>query len=81
LHAHVFVPGPVMVQVAFTSQPPLFVVHGLTGVHVMPLPEYPGLHAHVAVLGPVDVHCAVVAQPPLLVAHALIPVHFMPSPV
>jgi hypothetical protein len=81
LHAHVFVPGPVIVHVAFTSHPPLFVVQGLTGVHVIPLPVYPGLHAHVAVLGPVGVHCAVVAQPPLLVAQALIPVHVMPLPV
>jgi len=39
LHAHVLVPGPVIVQVACTSQPPLFVVHGFTGVHDWPLPE------------------------------------------
>lgn len=81
MHAQVLVPGPVIVQVAFTSHPPLFVVQGLTGVQVIPLPEYPGLQAHVAVFGPVGVHCAVVAQPPLLVAQALIPVHFIPSPV
>ena len=56
-------------QVAFTSHPPLLVVQGLTAVHVVPLPVYPGLQAQVAVFGPVDVHCAVAAQPPLFVAH------------
>jgi hypothetical protein len=81
LHAQVLVPGPLIVQAAWASQPPLFVVHELTGVHVIPLPEYPALQAHVAVFAPVLVHFAVAAQPPLLVAQAAIPVHVMPSPV
>jgi hypothetical protein len=38
LQTHEFVPGPVIVQVAFTSHPPLLVVHGLTAAHVWPLP-------------------------------------------
>jgi hypothetical protein len=39
LHAQLFVPGPVDVQVAFTSQPPLFARHELIAVHVVPDPE------------------------------------------
>jgi hypothetical protein len=39
LHAQVFVPGPVDVQVALVSQPPLLVVHELTAVQVVPFPE------------------------------------------
>jgi hypothetical protein len=39
LHAQLFVPGPVDVQVAFTSQPPLFARHELIEVQVMPDPE------------------------------------------
>jgi hypothetical protein len=81
LQVQVLAPGPVIVQVAFASHPPLFVVHGLIAVHVIPLPVNPGLQAQVAVFAPVGVHCAVAAHPPLLVAHALIPVHIMPLPV
>jgi hypothetical protein len=56
LHAHVLVPGPDMVHVALTLQPPLLVRHGLISMHVIPLPLYPGLQVQLAVLGPVDVH-------------------------
>jgi hypothetical protein len=75
------VPGPVIAQVACGSQPPLLVVHRLMGVHVFPLPEYPGLQAQEAMFAPIGVHCAVEAQPPLLVAHASIPVQCIPLPV
>jgi hypothetical protein len=34
LHAQVLVPGPVVVQVAFTSHPPLLTVQELTAAHV-----------------------------------------------
>jgi hypothetical protein len=81
LQAHVLVPGPVLVHVAFASHPPLLVLHELTGVQVIPSPEYPVLHAHVRMLGPVLVHLAVAAQPPLFVAHAAIPVQVVPLPV
>jgi hypothetical protein len=81
LQAHVFVPGPVVVHVAFAAQPPLFIVHELIWVQVIPSPLYPGLQAQLTALGPVDVHWALVAQPPLLIAHPLIPVHVLPSPV
>jgi hypothetical protein len=81
LQVHVFVPGPLIAQVALASQPPLFVVHGLMGVHTPPSPLYPGLQAQVAVFGPVEVHSAVAAQPPLAVAQALIPVQVIPLPV
>jgi hypothetical protein len=39
LQAHVLVPGPVDVQVAFGSQPPPLMVHALTGAQVVPSPE------------------------------------------
>jgi hypothetical protein len=39
LHVQVFVPGPVLVHLAFGSQPPLFVLHELTGAQLWPLPE------------------------------------------
>ena len=81
MHAHVFVPGPELVQVALGSHPPLFVAHELIAAHVIPLPVYPGLHAQVTVSGPVDVHWAVAAHPPLLTAHPLIPMHVIPLPV
>jgi len=81
LQVHELVPGPVIAQVAFGSQPPLLVVHGFTGLHVLPSPAYPWLHAQLAVFGPVGVHCAVAAHPPLAVAHALMPVQLMPLPV
>jgi hypothetical protein len=81
LHVHEFVPGPVSAQAAWASHPPLFVAQASTGVHVMPLPEYPVLQAQLTVFGPVEVQCAVVAHPPLFVAHPLIPVHVWPLPV
>ena len=36
MQAHVLVPGPVDVQVAWGSQPPLFVAQLLIAVHVVP---------------------------------------------
>jgi hypothetical protein len=38
LQAHVFVPGPVLVQVALTLQPPLLLVQLLMGEQAIPLP-------------------------------------------
>jgi hypothetical protein len=38
LHAQAFVPAPVIVQVAFGSQPPLFAAQALIGVHTPPSP-------------------------------------------
>jgi hypothetical protein len=35
---HVFVPAPVLVHVAFGSQPPLFVLQELAAVQVAPVP-------------------------------------------
>jgi hypothetical protein len=75
------VPGPVLVQIAFTSQPPCAVWHELAGVQTVPVPVYPKLQAQVAVPGPVEVQAAVSAHPPLLTAHESIPVHVVPSPV
>ncbi len=37
----------VFVHVAFVEQPPLFVAHSFTSVHVTPFPAYPALHSHV----------------------------------
>jgi len=81
LHAHVRVPGPVKVQVAFGSQPPWFVAHESIAVQLVPLPAYPELHAQLLVPGPVEVHTAFGSQPPLAVAHELIGVHVVPSPL
>jgi hypothetical protein len=81
LHAHVFVPGPVLPQPACTSQPPLTFKQESIGAHTTPFPEYPALQAHVAVVGLVDTHIAVVAQPPLFTAHAPTPLHVCPLPV
>jgi hypothetical protein len=39
LQLHVLVPGPVLVQVAWTSQPPLPVAHESIGAQTVPLPE------------------------------------------
>jgi hypothetical protein len=39
LQAHEFVPGPVLVHVAWGSQPPLLVLHELTGAQTVPVPE------------------------------------------
>jgi hypothetical protein len=38
LQEQVLLPGPVLVHVAFGSQPPLFVAQLSTGVHEVPLP-------------------------------------------
>jgi hypothetical protein len=38
LQAHEFVPGPVLVQVPYAEQPPLFVAHELMAVQVIPSP-------------------------------------------
>ena len=81
LHAQVFVPGPVLLQLACMSQPPLTVEQESIGVHTTPFPAYPALQAHVAVVGLVDTHIAVVAQPPLFTAHAPTPLHVCPLPV
>jgi hypothetical protein len=76
----VFVAGPVLVQAAFASQPPLFTAQLFTGVHDLPLPLYPALHAHVLVPGPVLAQEAFRSQPPLSVAHESMGVHTTPLP-
>jgi len=58
LHVQVFVPGPVLLQVAFGSHPPFCVRHELIGLQTVPVPEYPALHVHVLVPGPVEAHVA-----------------------
>ena len=80
MQAQVFVPGPVLVQVALEEQPPLFVRHELMAVHVMPVPENPLLHAQLLVPGPVIVQVALAAQPPLPVRHELTGVQTVPLP-
>jgi len=80
LQVHVFFPGPVSVQVAFVSHPPLLVEHESIAVHVVPAPEYPVLQEQEFVPGPVLVHVASAEHPPLLVAHELIAVHVVPFP-
>ena len=80
MHAQEFVPGPVEVQVAFASHPPLRVLHESMGAHTVPDPEYPVLQAQDAVPGPVDEQVAFTSQPPLLVAQALIALQLVPSP-
>jgi hypothetical protein len=37
-HAHVKLPAGALVHVAFALQPPLFVAHSFTSVHVTPVP-------------------------------------------
>jgi hypothetical protein len=76
----VFVPGPVIVHVAFGSHPPLLVVHELSAVHFLPFPELPLLQTQVSVPGPVIVHVAFGSQPPLPVAHAFTAAHTRPDP-
>jgi hypothetical protein len=39
LHAHVLVPGPVLVHVAFGSQPPWLMLHESTAAQNAPVPE------------------------------------------
>ena len=74
------VPGPVLLQVACGSHPPLFVRHDSTGAHTVPVPEYPGAHVHVFVPGPVDAHVACASQPPTPAMQLLTGVHVLPSP-
>jgi hypothetical protein len=81
LQAQVSVPGPVLVQLALTLQPPLARVQESTGTQTVPLPVYPALQVQVAVVTPVEVQTAVLAQPPLLLAQAPTPVQLLPSPV
>lgn len=76
----VFVPGPLLVQVAWVSHPPLAVAHESTAAQTVPLPVYPVLHVHVGPVA-VDVHFAVAAQPPFFVAQDPTPVHVVPLPV
>jgi hypothetical protein len=52
LQVHEFVPGPVLLQVAFVAQPPLLTEHELMAAQAEPVPEYPVLQAHVLVPGP-----------------------------
>ena len=77
---HEFLPGPVLAQVAFGSQPPWLTLHESMAVQTVPLPEYPVLHAHVLVSAPVDVHLAFGSQPPLLTLQLSIAVHVLPFP-
>jgi hypothetical protein len=72
LQAQLFVAGPVYVQAAFTSHPPLLVAQLFTGVQVLPLPEYPALQVHELVAGPVEAQVAFESQPPFATRHSLI---------
>jgi len=58
LQVQVLVPGPVLAQLAFGSQPPPVPLQTLMGTQVWPLPEYPVLHVHELAPGPVLAHAA-----------------------
>jgi hypothetical protein len=77
---HEFVPGPVLAQTAFGSQPPLLMVHESTAVHVVPFPEYPVSQVHEFVAGPVGLHTALWSQPPLFTRQLSMGVQLLPSP-
>ena len=72
MHAQLFVPGPVIMHVAFGSQPPLAVRHALIAAQTVPLPAKPPLQAHEFVPGPVLVQRALGSQPPLFERQLLI---------
>jgi hypothetical protein len=78
LHAHEFVPGPVMVQVAFGSQLPWSVAQELAGAQIVPSPMYPELHVHIA-RGPFAAHDAFGSQPPWLTVQGLTDASAAPS--
>jgi hypothetical protein len=80
LHAHVLVPGPVLVHVAFGSQPPWLMLHESTAAQDAPVPEYPVLQVHVLVPGPVDAQVAFVSQPPWLTVHESMAAQDTPVP-
>ena len=80
LHAHVLVPGPVLVQVAFGSQPPWLILHESTAAQDAPVPEYPVLQVQVLVPGPVDAQVAFGSQPPRLTLHESIAAQVVPFP-
>jgi hypothetical protein len=65
LHAHVFVPGPVLVQLAFGSQLPWLVAQELAGEQIVPSPMYPDLHVHTGST-PFALQVAFGSQPPWL---------------
>jgi hypothetical protein len=75
-----FVPGPVLVQMAFGSQPPWPMLHESTAVQVVPVPAYPVWQAHVFVAGPVLVHAALASQPPLFTKQLSIGAQLRPAP-
>jgi hypothetical protein len=79
LQAQVFVPGPVLLQLAWVSQPPLLVAHESTAAHTVPFPVYPVLQVQVMV-APLRAHFAAEAQPPLFAAQRPLPVQVLPSP-
>jgi len=76
----VLVPGPVLVQVAFGSQPPWLMVHESTAAQDAPVPEYPVLQVHVLVPGPVEAQVAFVSQPPWLTVHESMAAQDTPVP-
>jgi hypothetical protein len=80
LHAHVLVPGPVLVHVAFGSQPPWLMLHESTDAQDAPVPEYPVLQVHVLVPGPVDAQVAFGSQPPWLTVHESMAAQDTPVP-
>lgn len=73
-------PSPALVHVAFMGHPPLFVAHGLAGMHVVPLPTYPAVHAQLTPPSPALAHVALGLHPPLFVVHGLTAVHVWPVP-
>ena len=77
---HEFVPGPVLLHVAFVAQPPLLKRHELMAAQAVPVPEYPVLQAHVLVPGPVEVQTACTSQPPPLTLQLSTAVQTFPLP-
>ena len=74
------VPGPVSMQEALGSHPPLFTEQLLMATQTEPLPEYPAGQVQVLVPGPVERQTATGSQPPLLTEQLLIAVQDWPLP-
>lgn len=81
LHVQEREPGPVMLQAASASHPPLEAdAHTSIGSQDEPFPVKPLLQAQEAMPGPDLVQMASVWQPPFLVAHIFIASQSTPSP-
>ena len=81
MQLQVSVPGPVLVQLAFGSHPPLVMRHALIGAQVVPSPLYPSWQAQDAVPASVTEHAAAGAHPPLFTTQApTVATHVVPLP-